>query len=197
MEKILNAEARTETGKGCARRLRRAGRIPAVMYGRADVRPLSVEAREFRKTFSTISESSIIKLRFDDGEREVLIKDYDEDITNGEIKHIDFYEVKKGQKLRTHMSIEFTGNPAGVREGGVLDHSLYEVEIECLPKDLPEQLIHDITELKVGEAVRIADLTLPNGVVVLNDADQLLVSIVVPRGSDDTAAEGAEDESAE
>jgi large subunit ribosomal protein L25 len=145
MEKTLNAEPRTETGKGIARRLRREGRIPAVVYGHEEPHALSVEAREFHREFHTVSESTLIKLKFPDGDREVLIKDYVEDIRTGAITHIDFYEVEKGRKVHTRIALELVGSPVGVREGGVLEHSLYEVEIECLPKDLPEHMTVDVS----------------------------------------------------
>lgn len=181
MEKILNAEPRTERGKGPARRLRRAGRIPAVVYGHDAPHALSVEAREFHKEFHTVSESTLINLKSPDGDRQVLIKDYEEDILTGSIIHIDFYEVEKGRKVQTRIALELVGSPVGVREGGVLEHSLYEVDIECLPKDLPEHMTVDVSGLDNGDSMHISDVTPPPGVVILNDADQTIAAVVIPR----------------
>jgi large subunit ribosomal protein L25 len=190
MEKTLNAEPRTETGKGIARRLRREGRIPAVVYGHEEPHALSVEAREFHREFHTVSESTLIKLKFPDGDREVLIKDYVEDIRTGAITHIDFYEVEKGRKVHTRIALELVGSPVGVREGGVLEHSLYEVEIECLPKDLPEHMTIDVSGLENGTSLHVSDIVAPEGVVILNDPDQTVAAVAIPRAT----AEDTEDE---
>lgn len=181
MEKILNAEPRVERGKGAARRLRRAGRIPAVVYGHEEPHALSVEAREFHKEFHTVSESTLINLKSPKGDRQVLIKDYEEDILTGKIIHIDFYEVEKGRKVQTRIALELVGSPVGVREGGVLEHSLYEVDIECLPKDLPEHMTVDVSGLDNGDSLHISDVTPPRGVEILNDADQTIAAVAIPR----------------
>ena len=191
MDKILNAEPRTEIGKGAARRLRRAGRIPAVVYGHDEPQSLSVEAREFHKEFHTVSESTLIKLKFAKKSRQVLIKDYVEDIRTGDILHIDFYEVEKGRKVHTRIALELEGSPVGVREGGVLEHSLYEVDIECLPKDLPEHLVVDVSNLATGDSLHIGDIAVPPGVTILNDADQTVAAVTLPRASIEQEEEDA------
>lgn len=178
---ILNGITRTTSGKGHARALRRDGRIPAVVYGHSEPISLSVEAREFHKEFHTVSESQLITLKFDKEERTVLIKDYSEDITNGEILHIDFYEVEAGKKLHTRIALELDGSPVGVREGGVLEHTLYEVDIECLPKDIPEHLVVDVSGLSQGDSLHISDIPVPPGVTILNNQDQTVASVTIPR----------------
>ncbi|MFW5693723.1 MAG: 50S ribosomal protein L25 [Alkalispirochaeta sp.] len=197
MEKILNAEPRAERGKGAARRLRRAGRIPAVVYGHDEPHALSVEAREFHKEFHTVSESTLINLKSPEGDRQVLIKDYEEDILTGKIIHIDFYEVEKGRKVHTRIALELVGSPVGVREGGVLEHSLYEVEIECLPKDLPEHMTVDVSGLNNGESLHISDVVPPPGVEILNDPDQTVAAVVIPRAVVEDEAEEAAEAAAE
>jgi large subunit ribosomal protein L25 len=194
MEKILNAEPRAERGKGAARRLRRAGRIPAVVYGHDEPHALSVEAREFHKEFHTVSESTLINLKSPEGDRQVLIKDYEEDILTGNIIHIDFYEVEKGRKVHTRIALELIGSPIGVREGGVLEHSLYEVDIECLPKDLPEHMTVDVSGLDNGDSLHISDVTPPPGVEILNDADQTIAAVVIPRAVIEDEEEAAEED---
>ena len=188
-QKILNAEARVETGKGVARQLRRDGRIPAVIYGHDEPEALSVEAREFHRAFHTVSESTLIKLKMGDRDRDVLIKDYSEDIRTGDILHIDFYEIERGKKLHTRIAIELEGSPIGVREGGVLEHTIYEVDIECLPKDLPGHLVIDVAALGTGDSLHVRDLVLPEGVRVLNSPDQTVVSVTIPRATADEVGE--------
>lgn len=188
-QKVLSATAREETGKGVARRLRREGRIPGVVYGHEAPQALSVDEKEFHKAFHSISESTIIKLKVDSHERDVLIKDYDEDIRTGRILHIDFYEIERGKKLRTHVEIELVGSPVGVREGGILEHSLYELEIECLPKDIPEHITVDVAGLETGHSVHVADIPVPEGVRVLNSAEQTVVAVTMPRAAEETVDE--------
>lgn len=190
---VLNGQPRTDMGKGPARRLRREGLIPAVVYGHTDPLHCSVSARDFYSTFHTVSESTIVTLAVGKEKREVLIKEYDEDITTGNVRHIDFYEIEKGKKLRTNIAIELEGSPLGVREGGILDHNLYQLEIECLPKDLPEHLIVDIGGLQLDDVLHVRDLTVPEGVRILTNPDQTVASIVKPRAAVEDEAEGDEE----
>ncbi|POR05671.1 ribosomal 5S rRNA E-loop-binding protein [Alkalispirochaeta sphaeroplastigenens] len=163
------------------------------MYGHTEPVHFSVSSRDFFKTFSTISESTIVTLEVGSSQRDVLIKDYDEDITTGTIVHLDFFEVEKGKKLRTHVAIELTGSPVGVRLGGILDNNLHQVEVECLPKDIPEKFVIDVSGLDRDESIHVSDLALPEGVRVLTAPEQTIASIVMPRAeveSDDEAGDG-------
>jgi len=148
-----------------------------------------VDEKDFHKAFSEISESTIITLKVDTAERDVLIKDYDEDIRTGRIMHIDFYEIERGKKLRTHVGIELTGSPKGVREGGILEHSLYELEIECLPKDIPEHIVVEIGDLETGHSLHVSDIAIPEGVRVLNSPEQTVVAVAMPRAIEEEAVE--------
>lgn len=189
----LDAQVRNGRGSGAAGRLRRSGRIPAVIYGHVAPRSVSVGAREFHKLLHTAAEGTIVTLNVDDAPVDVLIKDYDEDIRTGEVGHIDFYEIERGKKLHTHVSIELVGSPVGVREGGVLEHTIYDVDIECLPKDIPEHITIDVSALERGQSLHIRDIQPPEGVVILNSADQTVVSIAIPKQVEEETDEG-EDE---
>lgn len=195
-QKVLHAEVREERGKGPAGRLRRGGRIPAVVYGHQSTTAVSISAREFTKAFHTISESQIVDLKVGEADHQVLIKDYSEDIRTGEILHIDFYEIEKGRKLRTHIAIELKGSPIGVRTGGVLEHLLYELDIECLPKDLPEHMAVDISALETGDSLHVSEIPVPDGVRILNNPEQTVVAITVPRAAVETEAEEDEEREA-
>ncbi|HZJ89008.1 MAG TPA: 50S ribosomal protein L25, partial [Sphaerochaeta sp.] len=163
----LTANERTEDfGSAGARRLLRAGRIPAVIYGRKDVVHISLDAHEFTNKMRYFSETALLKISVGKKEREVLMKTYQEDLIRGEIKHVDFYEITRGQVLRAMVSITLDGNPIGVRDGGVLEQLLYEVEIECLPSDLPEVLSVDVSELGLNENLALGDVSIPKGVTV-------------------------------
>lgn len=179
--KTLATAIRNERKKGAARRLRRSGSIPAIVYGHGEPTAISIDAREFGTKFRHISESTIITLDAGEQKFEVLIKDYQEDVINGRILHIDFYEIEAGKAVRTHIPVHIEGSPKGVREGGILEHPLYELEIECLPKDLPEDLKVDVSELEIGDSLHIADLQPPEGVTILSNPDQVVALVSMPR----------------
>jgi len=181
MEKTLNAQKRTEFKKGPVGRLRRSGRIPGVVYGHTDPQPISVDEKDFEHTFKTISESTIISLKLDKKGYDVLVKDYQEDILTGRILHIDFYEVEAGKLLRTHVSVHVHGTPVGAREGGILEVPLHELEIECLPKDIPAEISIEIGDLNIGDSIHVADVTAPEGVKILNNPDQVIALVAAQR----------------
>ncbi|TVQ36891.1 MAG: 50S ribosomal protein L25 [Spirochaetaceae bacterium] len=197
--KTVKAEARTERKKGPTGRLRRTGRIPAVVYGQDQNLTISVDAHEFGNTFKQISESTIITLETPGGNVDVLVKECDEDLLTGTIRHIDFYEVATGKLLRTHIQVHCKGQAKGVREGGILDISLHELEVECLPRDIPEEFAVEITELETGHAIHVSDIQAPEGVRILNQPEQVVVSVVharvealEPEAEEELVAEGEE-----
>ena len=178
-EKKLDAELRTsDFGTRGSRRLLRSGRIPAVVYGKGEPLHISVDARTFNYNRKGYGESTLITLDVK-GEKshEVFVKTYQEDLLRNVIHHIDFYEITRGQAVRTHVRIELTGTPAGVREGGVLDQVIHEVEIECLPKDLPEVLTLDVSALGMNESLKLADIKLAEGVKINDVLDATVVTV--------------------
>ncbi len=196
--KTLATALRSERKKGAARRLRRNGSIPAIVYGHGEPTAISIDAREFATKFKYVSESTIITLDAGEQKFDVLIKDYQEDVVNGGILHIDFYEIEAGKAVRTHIPVHIEGSPKGVREGGILEHPLYELEIECLPKDLPEDIKIDVSELEIGDSLHIADLQPPEGVTILSNPDQVVALVSTPRVEEEPeVAEEEEVEAAE
>lgn len=196
-QKTLSASARTELKTGAARRLRRAGKIPAVIYGHREPVPVTIDGLEFIREFKIISESQIIKLTVGDETYEVLIKDYQEDILTGGVDHIDFFEIEAGKTLRTHIGIHLEGSAVGTREGGILEQQLYEVEIECLPKDIPEAFQVDVTDLAVGDSVHVSDLEAPEGVTILSSEENVIALVAMPRLEVEPEAEEEELEEGE
>lgn len=180
-QKTLSADVREETRKGTTRNLRRQGRIPAVMYGHAGTASVSIDEHEFGQKFKRITENAIVKLEFGGASHDVLVKDFQEDVLTGRIIHIDFFEIESGKVLRTNVPVHLIGNPQGVREGGLLEQRLHELEVECLPKDIPEQVGVDVTALLVGDAIHVGDLPSLEGVRVLNTPDQIIVAVTHPK----------------
>lgn len=176
-EKTLSAIERTEDfGSAGSRRLLRAGRIPAVIYGKNKPVHVTLDAAEFNKKFRHFTETTLLELKVADKEYEVLMKDYQDDLLKDQIKHVDFYEVTRGQKLRTDVRIVLTGNPQGVRDGGVLDQVMHSVLIEALPKDLPDELVMDVSDMALNTVRHLSDLKLPQGVSLLDDPDKTVAS---------------------
>lgn len=177
-QRIINAKERTELGKSAAVKLRKSGRIPAVMYDRHGKSVLlDVEEREFMKLFKTVTESTILKVHVGDKDHEVFIKDFQHNIVDDKIKHVDFYEVERGKMLRTKVKIKLQGSAEGVRHGGVLETGITELEVECLPKDLPPRIIVDVSALDVNQSLHVRDIPLSEHVTVLTDKDMTIAAI--------------------
>jgi len=175
--KTLRAEPRKAAGSGPARRLRKSGKIPAVIYGHHEPEVITIDAREFRDTVKSVAESAIIHIDLDGKGFDVLIKDYQVDTLSGQTLHLDFFEIERGKKLKTHVAVHHTGTPVGVREGGVLSIPTRELDIECLPKDIPEEILIDISELNIGDSIHVSDITPPAGVEILSNQDQVLALV--------------------
>jgi large subunit ribosomal protein L25 len=192
---IVKARNRSGSGSGAARRLRKAGRIPAVIYGRKGT-PVSIDldSGEFVNSIKGISESTIVSVDIDGQVHEAFVKATQRDIKDGNILHVDFYEVEGNTLLRARVALKIHGNPVGVREGGILETPLHDIEVECLPKDLPERLDVDIAELKVNQSIHVRDLGLGSGVKLISNPDQVVALVKFAKAE---AAPAAEAEAAE
>ena len=179
--RIVEADNRNEFGKGPSGRLRRSGKLPGIIYGRSDTMPITLDEHDFYQTFKQISESTIITIRTPGKDVDVLLKDYDEDLATGHLRHVDFYAIESGQLLRANVPIHLTGAAPGVREGGVLQSQIHEVEVECFPKDIPENFQLDISGLQIGDALHVSDLPDLEGVKVLNSEDQTIALVAMTR----------------
>jgi large subunit ribosomal protein L25 len=177
----LVAETREASNKGAARQVRRNGRIPAVMYGDGDPKSVSVDAKEWATRFRYVSSNTIVTLKIDDAEQDVLVKDTQEDILSGRVNHIDFYAIKAGQKLHTQVPVHLDGIPHGVKEGGILEHKIEELEVVCLPQDLPTSFTVDISGLGVGDSMHVGEIEIPEGVEVRTDSNLTLVVVTHPK----------------
>lgn len=196
-QKTLAAQMRQSFGSRESRRLRRSGKIPAVVYGPSAPKALILDAHEFNTKFITISESTIINLQIDGRRHDVLIRDYQEETISGTITHVDFYEIEQGKTLSTNVSLHLLGAPIGVREGGIQESFLHELEVECLPKDLPENIEVDISALEIGHSIHVRDIHAPAGVEILNSPDQVVCAITHKRAEEEELPEEVEGEALE
>jgi large subunit ribosomal protein L25 len=175
---VLQAKNRQKAGSAESRRIRRNGRIPAVIYGRSGKAvSIDLDAIEFTKGTKGISESTIVKVDVDGKSYDAFVKGTQRNIIDGNILHIDFYEVESGVALRAKVSVILLGNPIGVREGGMLENPLHEIEIECLPKDLPERIELDISGLKANQSIHVRDIPLASSVKLISNSDQVVALV--------------------
>jgi len=185
----IKAENRKETGKK-VKALRDKGIIPAVVYG-AGHKPVSIQvnAKEFNKTFQEAGETTLLKLKIGDHSKNVLIHDIARDPIESNIIHIDFYEVKMDQQIKTEVPLVFEGEAPAVKNlGGILVKNLTEIKVEALPKDLPHEIKVDISKLETLEShIRIKDLILPAGVKTLEEIEETIVLVEPPRSEEELA----------
>ena len=181
----LQVATRTDTGKGAARSLRRAGKVPGVIYGHGRAaEPVVVETAALAKMLVGISAGTTIVDVAVDGRAPVkaLIREIQRDaLRPAEILHLDFYEVRADEQITLAVPVHLVGIPDGVRNfGGVLDHSLRELEIEVLPSDIPEHVELDVTALAIGHSLFVRDLKIEKA-RILNDPDTPVCTVVAPR----------------
>ena len=195
----LRAEKRDGQGKEAARRLRASGRVPAVLYGKgAESVSISVEAHEATLLFQSISvENTIIGLEIDGEKKPVpaLIREIQAHPYKPFIYHVDFYRIREGEKLELEIPVHIIGVPEGVRtSGGVLQQTIHEVKVRCLPTEIPSSFDVDVSNLVIGDSLHVSDLKLGEGVEVLLDPEQVICSVVVPRAAEPTAEAPAAEE---
>lgn len=190
----LKAAPRTVSGTGPLKRLRKAGWVPAVVYGKHFANQnLQVNAKELHDllTHST-SEHILINLEIEGGEKSLaLIQDVSHDPLTGNIIHVDFHAVKEDERLHAKIPLNLVGEAVGLKQGGLLEHHLHSIDIYCLPNDLPERIIHDVTNLNVGQTVHVRDLQLPSGVST-HLADDVIVASMTEPVAVETPAPAAE-----
>ncbi len=188
----LSAKRRQATGSRVMRRLRRAGDVPGIVYGKSnDPISVSVSRKELTKLLrDRQGEHGLVTLTIDaDGEtktkaweKPVLIKQFQRDPVMGEITHIDFHAIALTEHIRIKIPVELKGTSVGVKQqGGVLEHFLREIEIDCLPTQIPKQIEFDITNLNIGDAVHVRDLQTPEGSRITSDPAGVIASVLAPK----------------
>lgn len=179
----VEAQVRTASGKGVARKLRAQGRVPAVLYGQGECVLLSITPELVGKVVkSRAATTGLITVKLAEGKsRTALLRDYQADPVSGEVLHADLFEVSMDKVIRVRVSVGITGGqPAGVKEGGVLHHNLRELHVECLPGAIPESIPVDASPLKIGQGIHLKDVPTLEGVRFLDDLELMVVSVAVP-----------------
>jgi len=192
----LSASARTDTGKGVARSLRRSGQVPAIIYGHArQAQSLAIDAKDLDRLLGSIAaESTVIELAVDGGRAtKTLIREIQRHPFKRQILHVDFQELVAGEKVTVSIPLVLVGIPDSVRlEGGVMDQVMRELEIEVDPSNIPNHIDVDVSHLEMGHSLHVSDVKLPEGVMVLDDPETTVCVIGVPRAAIETPAAGVE-----
>lgn len=193
MEAKLNLEPREGAGKGAARKLRRAGRVPGVVYGGdGDAVMVSMESREAINLFHHISvENTILELDMGgDSTTQALVREIQAHPHRHELIHVDFMRITAGVAMEVSVPLHLIGTPEGVRsEGGTLEHIIHDVPVKCLPSNIPEVIELDVTHLEIGDALRAKDLTLPPDVENLLDPERTICLVAAPRAEEEEAVD--------
>jgi large subunit ribosomal protein L25 len=205
----LNIEKRDNSGKGVARKLRAAGKIPGVCYSAGQApEAIALDPRALDRILrgSESGMNTLIDLAVSGGSpyngRTVLVRELQRDPVTGVALHADLFALDLTAKVKVSVPIHLRGHAAGVEQGGIVDHALREIELECLPRAIPKEIVVDVSALEINQSIHVRDLALPEGIDLLSDRDLSVVSVVIPRKAEEevpvaaAAAEGAPAEGA-
>lgn len=178
-EVVLSAEKRSDTGKSVARRLRREGRIPGVMYG-AENDPIAVSIERIELGRLLRKKHSIINVKVDGNDQRAVIKDIQYHPVSSDVTHVDFMRVVAGTEITVTVPLHFVGTAVGTKTGGVLSTLMHELPISVLPRYMPDSIEVDISALEIGDSIRLKDLALENMTVLISE-EELVVQVTMPR----------------
>ena len=196
----LKAYPRTQSRRGEVRKLRATGRVPAVIYGRqAKPQNLEISSKEITDLIHhSISENLLVDLSVESdarAKRLALVQEIQHHPLDGNVLHVDFHEVTENEKVVVMVPLETAGEATGVKNsGGVLEHIVFKLKVRALPKDLPEQIVVDVSHLELGKAIHLGEIKTPAGVEIIGDKDIAVISVAMPRAEEEVAAVAAEGE---
>ncbi|MEZ5304457.1 MAG: 50S ribosomal protein L25 [Verrucomicrobiales bacterium] len=196
---VLQASKRARTGSSLLKQMRREGFVPAVMYGRA-VEPVNLKVATKAITDmlrASETDNVLLTLEIEGGGKQMaLIQDVQQDPLTSAIIHVDFHAVSQNEKIHAMVPVHLSGDAIGVKNGGLMDHQVHEIEVHCLPKDLPESLTLDVANIGIGEAAHVRDIPLPDGVEVSLDGDVVIAMVAQLRATGAVADSGEKEEGA-
>jgi large subunit ribosomal protein L25 len=196
---LLPAEPRTVKGSRPAGRLRREGKVPAVVYGLdTETLNVTVPARELQHILSgEAGANALITLKWDGDDILTLARQIQRHPTRGDLIHVDFVRIRRDVAVEAEIPVHLEGEPAGVRDGGVLEQLVFSLAIQAKPADIPNAIEVDVSALEIGDQMRIEELSIPAGVAVQNEPDELVVQVVMPRVVEEPEPEAEEGEEVE
>jgi large subunit ribosomal protein L25 len=189
MEQItIAAKPRSQTGTHAVNKLRREGKVPGVVYGHqfTDPLPIVIEGRDLRSALTGHNINSVFTLQIEGrGATPVMVHERQLDIISHHLLHIDLYAVDLAQAVEANVPVVAVGNAPGVKEGGVLDLVLREIAVEALPGSIPGQIEVDVSELNIGDNIHVRELRVPEGVKIVEDADDIVLSVLAPQKAEE------------
>jgi large subunit ribosomal protein L25 len=194
----IKADPREKGSKNSARRLRRDGKIPAILYGpKTQAVSLQVDKKDFSTRVAMLEGSHLVRLKSSDPsltEKVALVKDMQFHPISGDLIHTDLYEVDLAARITVSVPLRFVGKAAGVVRGGILQPIIREVEVECLPLDIPNSFNVDVSALDIGDSIHVEDIAMPEGVTAMSESNFAVVTVVTPTVEEAPAAAPAEGE---
>jgi large subunit ribosomal protein L25 len=193
----LKAYPRSQVQRAEVKKLRASGRVPATIYGRqAAPQNLEVNSKEFADLLNhSASENLLVDLSVDNdarAKRLALVQEIQHHPLDGKVLHVDFHEVAENEKVTVQVPVETAGEPVGVKTGGgTLEHILFKLKVRSLPKDLPDQIVLDVTALEIGKSIHLGEIQAPAGVEIIGDKHLTVVAVSAPRAEEVVAAEAA------
>ncbi|MCD6516740.1 MAG: 50S ribosomal protein L25 [Candidatus Aminicenantes bacterium] len=197
MEMTVKAEVRESVGKNAARRLRREGKLPAILYGSKTKNISLVLSKQdmFSILKSGRGENTIFKVAFDSKKKNVMIKDYQLDVITDELLHVDLIEIAMTESIEVTVQIVLTGEAVGVKsEGGFVDFVNREAQVRCLPRDIPDQIEVDISGLHLNQSLKLGDIQPPENVEFITDPKTVIAHIILPEEEEIEVEEEIEEE---
>jgi len=194
-DSTLTAELRSDKGSRPAGRLRREGRLPGVVYGLGEESvSVTVNAHQLGTILSSKSgANTLITLQIDGRDQLALARQVQRDAVKGSLVHVDFVRVRADQTIQAEVRLDLQGEAEGVSNGGMLEQLMHTLTVEGKPGQLPNEIAHDVSALELGDQLHVGDIKVPAGIIVVNDAEELIATISMPRGLEaEEAAEGEE-----
>ena len=189
----LQGSLRTETGKEKAKRLRKNGLIPGIVYGNKGNLMVTINHDDMVRLLQKATANAIFNLKVEKKEdRKVVIKEVQRDVITRNFLHVDLFEISMKKKIKISVPIEETGQPVGIKMGGILTHILRELKVECLPESIPETIKIDVSNLDVGHNLHVRDIVIPDGVTILSNPDETICSVNLPEAEKSKEAEEEE-----
>lgn len=179
----LKAMKREKTGKETAKKLRKSGFIPAILYGK-EVEPISfaLPYSDFEKIYNRYKgETVIYTLEISNGEvlrKQAILKEYQRHPVTDKFIHLDFQAIEEGHTVELEVPIEFVGKPVGITKGGILEIMIHELTIECLPKDIPDKITVDISHLDIGDSLHVRDIKVPENLKIKDHPEETVATVV-------------------
>jgi len=193
MQSVSIEAIKRDTGKNAARRLKKQGYIPGILYGKdmTENIPLAVEYNKFQRLLQQHGRNVLFNVIVDGSTHNAVVKEIQEDTLKGKIIHIDFQRVSMHEEIEATVPLKFEGIGLIESKGGIVQHQLWELTVESLPDKIPQEIVVDLSKLEIGDTLFVKDIQVPEGVKVIDDPDEIVVSVLAPRESEEEEAEEA------